>query len=133
MFKSKKSRNLLCRLGNFEVTRESGKHHDYVRIRTSDGNWELWHRDDALQYGLWLQMVKDESMHVWLQMLCVMFYYITSLPQDKESVKAVFTSLNDLMQRIQARQLEHTQEESDEAVEEMAVFQQIYSILQQAE
>mgnify|MGYP001109779227 CR=1 FL=1 len=54
-----KKKNVIARVGNFEITKESGAEHDYIRIKAISGSWGITHRDDSPMYGAWLMMCKD--------------------------------------------------------------------------
>ena len=45
------SYHFFARVGNFEITKESGAEHDYIRIKAISGSWDITHRDDSPMYG----------------------------------------------------------------------------------
>ena len=51
-----KKKNVIARVGNFEITKDSGAEHDYLRIKAISGSWGITHRDDSQMYGAWLMM-----------------------------------------------------------------------------
>ena len=116
-----KKKNVLARVGNFEITRD-GAEHEYVRIKTIDGHWGVSFRDDSRMFGVWLMLCRDEEMRRSVEVLLTMYYHLTNMAVDKEFADDFF-AFGRKMERDAASAPVPTQEESDTAAQEAAVIE----------
>lgn len=117
-----KRKNVLARVGNFEITRD-GAEHEYVRIKTIDGHWGVSLRDDSRMFGVWLMLCRDEEMRRSVEVLLTMYYHLTNMAVDKEFADDFFAAFGRKMERDAAAAPVPTEEESDTAAQEAAVIE----------
>ncbi len=87
-----KKKNVIARVGNFEITKDSGAEHDYIRIKAISGSWGITHRDDSPMYGAWLMMCKDPEYRKGMEVIITMSYALTNSILDKEFVEDFFNA-----------------------------------------
>lgn len=113
-----KKKNIIARVGNFEIHKESGPEHDYLRIKAINGHWAIMHRDDSPMYGVWLMMCKDPEYKKGMEVIITMSYALTNSLLDKEFVEDFFNALDAMGKRkVEAAPVPTEQEEADAIVE----------------
>lgn len=124
-----KKKNVIARVGNFEITKESGSEHDYIRIKAISGNWAIMHRDDSPMYGAWLMMCKDPEYRKGMEVIIAMSYHLTNSLLDKEFVEDFFNALDAMgKRRVEAAPIPTEQEEA-EAIAEVEMMEEIKKTL----
>lgn len=109
-----KKKNVIARVGNFEIHKECGPEHDYLRIKAVNGHWAIMHRDDSPMYGVWLMMCKDPEYRKGMEVIITMSYHLTNSILDKEFVEDFFNALDAMGKRkVEAAPVPTEQEESD--------------------
>ena len=120
-----KEKNVVARVGNFEIIKESGPEHDYLRIKAINGSWAIMHRDDSPMYGAWLMMCKDPEYRNGMEVIITMSYHLTNSILDKEFVEDFFNALDAMCKRkINAAPVPTEQEEA-EAIAEVQMMEDI--------
>ena len=120
-----KKKNVIARVGNFEITKESGPEHDYLRIKAVNGHWAIMHRDDSSMYGAWLMMCKDPEYRKCMEVIIAMSYHLTNSILDKEFVEDFFNALDAMGKRkVEAAPVPTEQEEAD-AIAEVEMMEEI--------
>lgn len=120
-----KKKNVIARVGNFEITKESGPEHDYIRIKAVGGHWGIMHRDDSPMYGVWLMMCKDPEYRKGMEVIITMSYTLTNSLLDKEFVEDFFNALDAMGKRkVEAAPVPTEQEEAD-AIAEVQMMEEI--------
>ncbi len=122
-------KNVVARVGNFEITKDGGSEHDYLRIKSINGSWSISHRDDSPMYGVWMQMCKDPEYHKGMAVLIVMSYHLTNSFVDKEFVEDFFNAYDAMQKRRVERAPIPTEEEEAEAIREMEVLEDAKKLL----
>ena len=113
-----KKKNVIARVGNFEITKDSGAEHDYLRIKAISGSWGITHRDDSQMYGAWLMMCKDPEYRKGMEVIITMSYHLTNSILDKEFVEDFFNALDAMgKRRVEAAPVPTEQEEEDAIAE----------------
>lgn len=124
-----KKKNVIARVGNFEITKESGSEHDYIRIKAVNGSWAIMHRDDSPMYGAWLMMCKDPEYRKGMEVIITMSYTLTNSLLDKEFVEDFFNALDAMgKRRVEAAPIPTEQEEAD-AIAEVEMMEEIKKTL----
>lgn len=120
-----KKKNIIARVGNFEIHKESGAEHDYIRIKAVGGHWAIMHRDDSPMYGVWLAMCKDPEYKKGLEVRIVMEYTLTNMLFDKEFLEDFFAAVDRKNKRdVEAAPTPTEQEEAD-AIAEVQMMEEV--------
>lgn len=118
-------KNVIARVGNFEITKDGGSEHDYLRIKSVSGHWGVTYRDDNEMYGKIMAMCRDkEHLHLFVTHL----FYTTSITIDEQFALDFMVALEAMRDRMAKAQGEPTQEEEDEAIKEMEVLEEAKSM-----
>lgn len=118
------NKNIIARVGNFEITKDGGADHDYLRIRSIDGCWSISHRDDSPMYGIWMGMCKDPEYHKGMEVIIVMSYILSQSLLDEGFVRDYFDAVDAMKARRVAAAPEPTEKEEDEAIKEVALMKE---------
>ena len=124
-----KRKNIIARVGNFEITKESGAEHDYIRIKAISGSWGITHRDDSPMYGAWLMMCKDPEYRKGMEVIITMSYHLTNSILDKEFVEDFFNALDAMGKRRVANAPIPTEQEEADAVPEVQMMEEVKKTL----
>lgn len=120
-----KKKNVIARVGNFEITKESGPEHDYIRIKAIGGHWSIMHRDDSPMYGVWLAMCKDPEGKQWLEMRIVMEFTMSQMLYDEGFLRDWWKAFDEFNKRkVEAAPIPTEQEETD-AIAEVQMMEEI--------
>ena len=120
-----KKKNVIARVGNFEIYKESGPEHDYLRIKAINGHWAIMHRDDSPMYGAWLMMCKDPEYRKGMEVRIVMEYTMTNMLFDKEFVEDFFAALDRKNKRKIDNAPTPTEQEEADAIAEVQMMEEI--------
>lgn len=120
-----KKKNVIARVGNFEIHKESGAEHDYIRIKAVGGHWAIMHRDDSPIYGLWLAMCKDPEFQKGLEVRCIMEYTMTQMIYDEGFLKDWWKAAEDLKARMVAAIPDPTEKAEADAIAEMQMMEEV--------
>ncbi|ROT18114.1 hypothetical protein EEL52_13795 [Muribaculaceae bacterium Isolate-113 (HZI)] len=124
-----KRKNIIARVGNFEITKESGAKHDYIRIKAISGSWGITHRDDSPMYGAWLMMCKDPEYRKGMEVIITMSYHLTNSILDKEFVEDFFNALDAMGKRRVANAPIPTEQEETDAIAEVQMMEEVKKTL----
>lgn len=120
-----KKKNVIARVGNFEITKESGPEHDYLRIKAVNGHWAIMYRDDNEMYGKILAMVNDKTFADTLEHTIVFLYHFTNMTVDVEFVND-FCAISAAMQERKGKSKpEPTEQEEADAIAEVQMMEEI--------
>ena len=119
-----KKKIVIARVGNFEITKESGAEHDYIRIKAISGSWGVTHRDDSPMYGAWLMMCKDPEYRKGMEVIITMSYHLTNSILDKEFVEDFFNALDARDKRRVANAPIPTEQEEADAIAEVQMMEE---------
>lgn len=125
-----KKKNVIARVGNFEIVKENGSGHSYVRIKAVNGHWSLMHRDDSVMYGAWLEMCKSPDYKPSMEVLLVMTYALTTQFVDAEFAQDFFKAWEGLMTRRAEAAPEPTEEENQRAIAEVKMMEAVKEAFQ---
>ena len=120
-----KKKNVIARVGNFEITKESGPEHDYIRIKAISGNWGIMHRDDSPMYAVWLAMCKDPEYKQGLEVRCVMEYTMSQMFYDEGFLRDWWKAIDDFNKRKVAAAPVPTEQEEADAIAEVEMMEEI--------
>lgn len=124
-----KKKNVIARVGNFEITKESGPEHDYIRIKAVNGHWGIMHRDDSPMYGVWLAMCKDPEGKQWLEMRTVMEFTMSQMLYDEGFLRDWWKAIEEFSKRkVEAAPIPTEQEEAD-AIAEVEMMEEVKKTL----
>lgn len=119
-------KNLIARVGGFEITKEAHPEHDYLRIKTVSGDWGVSYRDDNEMYGKILAMRGDEGH---LGLFVTHIFYATSITIDEEFALDFQIALAAMRDRMAKASPIPTEEEENEAIKEMETFEDVKEVL----
>lgn len=120
-----KKKNVIARVGNFEITKESGPEHDYIRIKAVNGHWGIMHRDDSPMYGVWLAMCKDPEGKQWLEIRTVMEFTMSQMLYDEGFLRDWWKAIDEFNKRkVEAAPIPTEQEEAD-AIAEVQMMEEM--------
>lgn len=125
-----KKKIVIARVGNFEITKESGAEHDYIRIKAISGSWGVTHRDDSPMYGAWLMMCKDPEYRKGMEVIITMSYHLTNSILDKEFVEDFFNALDARDKRRVANAPIPTEQEEADAIAEVQIMEEVKKTIQ---
>lgn len=128
-----KKKNVIARVGNFEITKDSGAEHDYIRIKAISGSWGITHRDDSPMYGAWLMMCKDPEYRKGMEVIITMSYALTNSILDKEFVEDFFNALDAMGKRRVAKAPVPTEQEEADAIAEVQMMDDAKKMLTEGE
>lgn len=128
-----KKKNVIACVGNFEITKESGAEHDYIRIKAISGSWGITHRDDSPMYGAWLMMCKDPEYRKGMEVIITMSYHLTNSILDKEFVEDFFNALDARDKRRVANAPVPTEQEEADAIAEVQMMDDAKKMLTEGE
>ena len=120
---------MIARVGNFEITKENGAEHDYIRIKAISGSWGITHRDDSPMYGAWLMMCKDPEYRKGMEVIITMSYALTNSLLDKEFVEDFFNALDAMGKRKVAAAPIPTEQEEADAITEVEMMEEVKKTL----
>ncbi len=120
-----KKKNVIARFGNFEVTKDSGPEHDYLRIRTIKGHWSLTHRDDSTMYGIWMAMLKSPEYLKVIETRIMMEYSMSQIIYDEGFLRDWWKAFGEYDKRMAANAPTHTEQEEAEAVAEVEMMGEV--------
>lgn len=124
-----KKKNVIARVGNFEIHKESGPEHDYLRIKAVNGHWAIMYRDDNEMYGKILAMVNDKTFADTLEHTIVFLYHFTNMTVDVEFVND-FCAISAAMQERKGKSKpEPTEQEEADAIAEVEVMEEVKKTL----
>lgn len=120
-----KKKNVIARVDNFEIHKENGPEHDYLRIKAVNGHWAIMHRDDSPMYGAWLMMCKGPEYRKGMEAIITMSYVLTNSLLDEEFVEDFFNALDAMgKRRVEAAPVPTEQEEAG-AIAEVQMMEEI--------
>lgn len=124
-----KKKNIIARVGNFEIHKDSGPEHDYLRIKAINRSWAIMHRDDSPMYGAWLMMCKNPEYRKGMEVIITMSYALTNSILDKEFVEDFFNALDAMGKRKVAAAPVPTEQEEADAISEVQMMEEIKETL----
>lgn len=125
-----KKKNVIARVGNFEITKESGPEHDYIRIKAVGGHWGIMHRDDSPMYGVWLAMCKDPEYKQGLEVRCVMEYTMSQILYDEGFLRDWWEAIEEFNKRKVANAPIPTEQEEADAIAEVEMMEDVKKTIQ---
>ena len=120
---------MIARVGNFEITKESGPEHDYIRIKAVNGHWGIMHRDDSPMYGAWLAMCKDPEYKQGLEVRCVMEYTMSQMLYDEVFLNDWWKATDEFNKRKVANAPTPTEQEEADAIAEVEMMEEVKKTL----
>lgn len=126
-----KKKNVIARVGNFEITKESGPEHDYIRIKAISGNWGLMYRDDNEMYGKFLAMAKDEQYAETLEATVYFLYQFTNTMVDREFTTDFAAVWLAMLERKDKKKPQPTEQEEADAIAEVEMMEEIKKTLKE--
>lgn len=120
-----KKKNVIASVGNFEITKDSGPEHDYLRIKAIGGHWGITHRDDSPMYGAWMAMLKDPEYKQGLEVRLVMEYTMSQVIYDEGFLRDWWKAIDEFNKRKVANAPIPTEQEEAEAIAEMEMLEEV--------
>ena len=113
----KKEKNVLARVGNFVIVKESGNGMDWVSVKATSGFWTVRYREDSLMYGSLLMMAKDEVLRPYLENWVTSLYVMAQSVPDLEFYGDFLKAYHSMQGRMMPK--DATEEEDKAALEEV--------------
>lgn len=123
-----KKKNVIARVGNFEITKDCGPEHDYLRIKAIGGHWGIAYRDDNEMYGKILAMAAREEFAATLEHTIVFLYTFTNMLVDVEFVNDFAKAVTAMQERLAAAQPVPTEKEEADALAEAEIMEEIKDV-----
>ena len=120
-----KKKNVIARVGNFEITKDSSAEHDYIRIKAIGGHWSIMHRDDSPMYGVWLAMCNDPEGNKWLEIRTVMEFTMSQILYDESFLRDWWKAIEEFNKRKVANAPVPTEQEEADAIAEVEMMEEI--------
>lgn len=124
-----KKKNVIARVGNYEITKDSGPEHDYIRIKAINGHWGMSHRDDSPMYGAWMMMCQDPEYPKGMEVIITMSYILTNSILDEGFMRDFFNALDAMNKRRVASAPDPTEQEEADAIAEVEMMEEIKKTL----
>lgn len=124
-----KKKNVIARVGNFKITKESGPEHDYIRIKAVNGHWGLMYRDDNEMYGKIFAMIKDEQYAETLEATVYFLYQFTNTMIDKEFATDFAAAYFTMQERKAKSKPQPTEQEEAGAIAEVEMMEEVKKTL----
>ena len=118
-------KNIIARVGNFEITKEESPYFSYLRIKSVSGHWGVAYRDDNEMYGRIMAMAGDPDYARALELYVLHIYHTTSIVIDEQFALDFMVALEAMRDRMAKAQGEPTEAEEDEAIREMEALRAI--------
>ena len=118
----KKEKNVVARVGNFVITKESGNGMDWLSVKAVSGFWTVRYREDNKMYGSLLMMAKHEDFRPYLENWITSLYVMANAVPDLdfyEDFMNAYKAMNDRMQE------KYTDEEDMKALEEVRTMEEM--------
>lgn len=122
-------KNVIARVGNFEITKDGGSEHEYLRIKTISGDWGVTYRDDNEMYGKIMAMVRDPEYAKTLELHVLHLFYTTTILIDQQFAMDFMIALEAMRDRMAKAAGEPTEEEEAEAIKEAEVMEDLKNLL----
>lgn len=120
-----KKKNVIARVSNFEIAKESGPEHDYLRIKAVNGHWAIMHRDDSPMYGAWLAMCKDPEGKQWLEMRIIMEFTMSQMLYDEGFLRDWWKAFDEFQKRKVAAAPTPKEQEETDAIAEVEMMEEV--------
>lgn len=121
-------KNVIARVGNFEITKDGGSEHEYLRIKTVSGDWGVMYRDDSEMYGKLMTMIRDKEYEKTLELHVLHLFYTTTILIDQQFALDFVVALEALRDRMAKAAKEPTEEEETEAIKEAEVMEDMQKL-----
>ena len=119
----KKGKNVVARVGNFVIVKESGNGMDWVSVKATSGFWTVRYREDSLMYGSLLMMAKDEVLRPYLENWVTSLYVMAQSVPDLEFYGDFLNAYQALQERRENAPA--TEEEDKAALEDVRVMEEM--------
>lgn len=126
-----KKKNVIARVGGFEIVKDSGAEHDYIRVRAVGGHWSITHRDDSKMFGAWAAMCKDPGYERALEMRCLIEYTMSQMLYDEGFLRDWWKAVEDFHGRKVEAAPDPTEREEDDAIAEVQMLDEAKKIIQE--
>lgn len=121
--KEKNEKNVIARVGNFVITKESGNGMDWVSVKAVSGFWTVRYREDSRMYGMLVMMSKNKALEKYLENWVTALYTMAQSTPDLKFYEEFMHAYQGLTER--AKLPEATEEEDKEALEEVKMEQEM--------
>lgn len=118
-------KNVIARVGNFEITKDGNAEHDYIRIRAVGGSWSVSHRDDSPMYGLWLAMCKDPEYTKGMEVRIIMEYMMSQMLYDEGFIRDWWEAIGKFNERKITAVPETNEKEESDAIAEVQMMEEV--------
>lgn len=123
-------KNVVARVGNFEITKDGGAEHEYLRIKSVSGHWGVTYRDDNEMYGKIMAMCRDKEYAKTLERHVVHLFYTTMIMIDEQFAIDFLVALEAMRDRMAKAAPIPTEVEEDEAIREMGALEEAKKLLE---
>lgn len=120
-----KKKNVIARVGNFEITKDCGPDHDYIRIKAINGHWGISYRDDNDMFGKIMAAIKDQALAETLEATVYFLFQFTNTMVDKEFVTDFAAVYFSMQERKNKDNPEPTEQEQADAIAEVEMMEDI--------
>ena len=118
----KKEKNVIARVGNFVIVKESGNSMGWVSVKATSGFWTVRYREDNAMYGVLLMLVETEEYRDYLEAFVKAVYVLASCTPDLDFLGDFYNAYISMQER---RKKEATEDEDKAALEEVRVMEEM--------
>lgn len=119
-----KKKNIIARVGNFEIHKDSGEH-DYIRIKAVNGHWGISYRDDNEMFGKIIAAINDPALTETLEATVYFLFQFTNTMVDKEFVTDFAAVYFTMQERKNKEKPEPTEQEQTNTIAEVEMMEEI--------
>ena len=123
----KKEKNVIARVGNFVIVKESGNGMGWVSVKATSGFWTVRYREDNAMYGVLLMLVETEEYRNYLEAFVKSVYVLASCTPDLDFLGDFYNAYVSMQER---RKKEASEDEDKAALEEVRA---LYEMKEEAE
>lgn len=119
----KKEKNVIARVGNFVIVKESGNGMDWVSVKAVSGFWAVRYREDSRMYGMLVMMSKNKALQPYLENWVTSLYLMAQSTPDLKFYEEFMRAYQGMTER--AKLPDATEEEDKAALEEVRVMEEM--------
>lgn len=119
----KKEKNVIARVGNFVIVKESGNGMDWVSVKAVSGNWTVRYREDSRMYGMLVMMSKNKALRPYLENWVTSLYLMAQSTPDLKFYEEFLHAYEGLQER--SKLPDATEEEDKAALEEVRTMEEM--------
>lgn len=127
----KKEKNVVAKVGNFVIAKESGNGLDWMSVKAVSGFWTVRYREDNSIYGMILMLARNKDYGAYLEAFVNTVYVLSNCTPDLEFLEEFHKAYHGMMERRRA--VPATEEEDKAALDEVKAMYEMQEELRDNE